>query len=229
MPLRADPRAPRRRRAATPRRARRLVDGRLVVVKEIKTTALTAKQKVRGRRPHGARAPCGRAMRGPHAARCAAILAASYSGAGRRYARAAKAGVLGAGPFGRAAWTLRAQRAARPTPRAGLRACPSPDLAAHPLPFPLLTCDPCAPHATHAPPMRPQAATMDEVEVLAKLDHPNIVHYHDCFSDEVRRAARRAVLRHTVRRVVSRAVWLGWLHPDPSLSAPNAPRCTSTS
>jgi serine/threonine protein kinase len=27
---------------------------------------------------------------------------------------------------------------------------------------------------------------MDEVQVLAKLDHPNIVHYHDCFMDEVR-------------------------------------------
>ncbi len=26
-------------------------------------------------------------------------------------------------------------------------------------------------------------ATMDEVEVLAKLDHPNIVKYHDCFAD----------------------------------------------
>jgi hypothetical protein len=26
---------------------------------------------------------------------------------------------------------------------------------------------------------------MDEVEVLAKLDHPNIVHYHDTFMDEV--------------------------------------------
>ncbi|KAI8476547.1 MAG: kinase-like domain-containing protein [Monoraphidium minutum] len=63
-----------RRRPPTPRRARRLADGKLVVVKEIKTTALTAKQK---------------------------------------------------------------------------------------------------------------AATMDEVEVLAKLDHPNIVHYHDCFMDEV--------------------------------------------
>lgn len=30
-----------------------------------------------------------------------------------------------------------------------------------------------------------KAATMAEVEVLAKLDHPNIVHYHDCFMDEV--------------------------------------------
>jgi serine/threonine protein kinase len=27
---------------------------------------------------------------------------------------------------------------------------------------------------------------MDEVEVLAKLDHPNIVNYHDCFMDEAR-------------------------------------------
>lgn len=30
-----------------------------------------------------------------------------------------------------------------------------------------------------------KAATMDEVEVLAKLDHPNIVKYHDCFTDDV--------------------------------------------
>jgi serine/threonine protein kinase len=28
-------------------------------------------------------------------------------------------------------------------------------------------------------------ATMDEVLVLAKLHHPNIVTYHDCFSDAV--------------------------------------------
>ncbi|KIY97112.1 NIMA (never in mitosis a)-related kinase, partial [Monoraphidium neglectum] len=76
-------------------KARRLVDGRMVVVKEIKTTALTPKQKAR--RP---------ALR-----------------------LAAAAGCSGA-----------------PTPG---------------------------------------AATMDEVEVLAKMDHPNIVHYHDCFMDEV--------------------------------------------
>ncbi|WIA40766.1 hypothetical protein OEZ86_004446 [Tetradesmus obliquus] len=30
-----------------------------------------------------------------------------------------------------------------------------------------------------------KAATMDEVEVLAKFNHPNIVKYHDCFMDDV--------------------------------------------
>ncbi|KAF8057149.1 VTC4 [Scenedesmus sp. PABB004] len=30
-----------------------------------------------------------------------------------------------------------------------------------------------------------KSATMDEVEVLAKLNHPNIVKYHDCFMDDV--------------------------------------------
>lgn len=30
-----------------------------------------------------------------------------------------------------------------------------------------------------------KAATMDEVLVLSKLSHPNIVKYHDCYSDAV--------------------------------------------
>jgi len=34
-----------------------------------------------------------------------------------------------------------------------------------------------------------KAATMAEVEALAKLDHPNIIRYHDCFLDEVRALA----------------------------------------
>jgi serine/threonine protein kinase len=29
-----------------------------------------------------------------------------------------------------------------------------------------------------------RAATMEEVHVLANLNHPNIVKYHDCFMDD---------------------------------------------
>lgn len=108
-----------------PHRARRLADGKLVVVKEIKTTALTAKQKV------------GRA--------------------------------LGSGEERTAS---RARAEARP---------PCVPRRSHAL----LSDSAPAPCALN----RLQAATMDEVEVLAKLDHPNIVHYHDCFMDEVRRPA----------------------------------------